>query len=324
MNPNCKLRNILILPAIMGLSACSGISRNPVPLEYVDVAEIPGIPNARVLGGERSDLMQRELVESLCRSLEYDPLFFSNPKETENLLAISGGGAEGAYSVGILNGWTDSGKRPEFNLVTGVSSGALIAPFAFLGPKYDPIIKGMYTSITSQDIFRTKPLLFSILGSDSLADTAPMAQLIAEHIDEAFLSEIAKAYEQGRLLLIGTTNLDRRRFTIWNMTAIAASKAPGALNLFRKIMLASSSIPVAFPPAYINVLADGQQFDEMHVDGSVVSQATALTSWQGDIIGETSHRGGEPSAISIYVVFNGRIAPESEAVEYGLIKIAGR
>ena len=186
-------------------------------------------------------------------------------------LAISGGGDNGAYGAGFLNGWTASGTRPQFKVVTGVSTGALIAPFAFLGPKYDYVLERVYTQTSQKDIF-TKRGLKSLLWGDSMADTAPLANVIAAYVTPEFLSEIAGEYAKGRVLLVGTTNLDSLEPVIWNMTAIAASKDPRSAQLFRSILLASASIPGAFPPVMINVNLDGVAYQEMHVDGGTVAQ----------------------------------------------------
>jgi predicted acylesterase/phospholipase RssA len=161
-------------------------------------------------------------------------------------LAISGGGDNGAYGAGFLNGWTAAGTRPEFKVVTGVSTGALIAPFAFLGPKYDYVIERVYTTTSQQDIFKKRGLIKGVT-SDAMADSRPLADLIASYATRALLDEIAAEYAKGRILLVGTANLDSLEPVVWNMTAIAASKDPNAVELFRRILLASASIPAAFP-----------------------------------------------------------------------------
>jgi hypothetical protein len=238
------------------------------------------------------------------------------------LLALSGGSDNGAFGAGLLNAWTDMGTRPEFTAVTGVSTGALSAPFAFLGSEYDDELLLMYGGFPQKSIFRVRSLL-SILAKGSVADTAPLAALIAQFVDEELLAEVAREHRRGRRLLVQTSHLDTQRAVIWDLGAIAASGAPNALDVFRKALLASASIPVAFPPVLFAVEVDGQIYDEMHVDGGVVSQATALTSWQAEAQNLADQR-GKPPTESIYVVRNGRIAPEPEAVEYGLLKIAGR
>src|SRR4029077_9924709 len=161
--------------------------------------------------------------------------------------------------------------RPEFKLVSGVSTGSLIAPFAFLGSAYDPQLRAVYTAVQPPDIFEKRSLLTAVFH-ESFADTTPLYRLISRYVDEAMMAAIAREYSKGRLLLIGTTNVDVQRPVIWNIGAIAASGKPGAIELFRKILLASAAVPGLFPPVLIDVEAGGQRFQEMHVDGGAVSQ----------------------------------------------------
>ena len=174
---------------------------------------------------------------------------------------------------GFLSGWTATGRRPPvFKLVTGVSTGALMAPFAFLGPEYDGALREFYTTVETRDIFAIGSLLVSLLRGDSLADTGPLASLIARHVDTEFLRKIADAHGRGRRLYIGTVDLDAQQFVVWNMGLIAVSGRPEAPELFRKVMLASASVPIAFPPVFFDVEAGGQRYDEMHVDGAVAAR----------------------------------------------------
>ena len=188
-----------------------------------------------------------------------------------NLLALSGGSDDGAFGAGLLVGWTEAGTRPEFKLVSGVSTGSLIAPFAFLGSAYDPQLRAVYTAVQPADIFEKRSLLTAVFN-ESFADTTPLFRLISRYVDEAMMAAIAREYSKGRLLLIGTTNLDVERPVIWNIGAIAASGRPGAIELVRKILLASAAVPGLFPPVLIDVDAGGQRFQEMHVDGGAVAQ----------------------------------------------------
>jgi hypothetical protein len=194
-----------------------------------------------------------------------------DPLPPADLLAISGGGDAGAFAAGILAGWSAHGDRPEFKVVTGVSAGALIAPFAFLGPQYDDVIPNVATSISPKDIFHA-PNRLKGLASDGMADSGPLQRLVAKYITPEILAAIAREYRKGRVLQIGTTDLDAGRAVTWSMGAIAASGAPGALELFRKIMVASTSIPGAVSPVMIDVGVDGKHFQEMHVDGGVITQ----------------------------------------------------
>ncbi|MBK9340361.1 MAG: patatin-like phospholipase family protein [Rhodoferax sp.] len=190
---------------------------------------------------------------------------------TSSLLALSGGGDNGAFGAGVLNGWTATGTRPEFLLVTGISTGALIAPFAFLGPKYDAVLRDLYTRNQRADILSIRKW-WAILTEDAVADTTPLRMQLQKHIDQAFLDEIALEYDKGRELWISTTNLDAHQRVIWNMTKLAASKHPRSLAFFHDVMLASAAIPGAFPPVMIDVELNGIPYQEMHVDGGTMAQ----------------------------------------------------
>lgn len=312
---------IFILVLLLSWS-CSAPKRMALPEAYLEEAEVVGMPGVRDWAHKRSELFQKVLVEGLRQTLENDPDLFTNKNSTIDVLAVSGGGSNGAFGVGLLSGWAESGTRPTFSLVTGISTGALIAPFAFLGPDYeDPIIR-MYTTVNTKDIIKNKSF-FSILGgSDSMADSSPLANIIAGLIDEEFLAAVAKAYSEGRRLLIGTTNLDARKLVIWNMGKIASIGTPAALKLFRDIMLASSSIPVAFPPVFVEVEAGGNIYDEMHVDGGVVTEVffygfTVDIDEALDTIGVT-----EKPKLRVFIIRNNQIEPRYEPVNRNILSIA--
>ena len=188
-----------------------------------------------------------------------------------NYLAVSGGGDNGAFGAGLMNGWTETGTRPEFKMVTGVSTGALIAPFAFLGSDYDATLREVYTTMTPEKVYRARGFS-AALYDDAMADTTPLSQVIAGYADQKMFDAIAREYQKGRLLMIGTTDLDAQRPVIWNIGALAASGHPGALDLFRKILRASAAIPGAFQPVLIDVEIDGRKYQEMHVDGGAIAQ----------------------------------------------------
>ncbi len=188
-----------------------------------------------------------------------------------DVLAVSGGGEDGAFGAGVLTAWTRTGTRPEFRLLTGVSTGALTAPFAFLGPAYDARLEEVYTRLAPSEVLRKRCLTAAIFN-DAIFDTAPPFATISRILDEAMLADIAREYGRGRRLLVGTTDLDARRPVIWNLGAIAASGSPRALDLTRRLLLASAAIPGAFPPVMIDVEADGRRYQEMHVDGGATAQ----------------------------------------------------
>src|SRR6185436_5390634 len=183
----------------------------------------------------------------------------------------SGGADNGAFGAGLINGWTTTGTRPPFNIVTGVSTGALIAPFAFLGPEHDATLREVYTTMSADRVFLRRRLT-AALFSDAMADASPLAETIARYADQAMFDAIAVEYRKGRLLLIGTTDLDAEQPVIWNIGAIAASGHPGALDLIRKILRASSAVPGIFQPVMIDVEVNGMHYQELHVDGGAIAQ----------------------------------------------------
>ena len=218
-------------------------------------------------------------------------------------------------------GWTEAGDRPRFKLVTGVSTGALIAPFAFLGPTYDPQLREVYTGIRQPDVFERRSYLTMPFG-EAMTGTRPLAGLIARHVDARMLADIAAEYAKGRLLLIGTTNMDAMRPVVWNAGAIAASGHPGALDLFRRVLLASASVPAVVPPVLIEVEADGRRHQEMHADGGSVAH---LFLYPGTLTaGRDLCRGALARQRWVYVIRNARLDPEWSAVRRNVFAIAGR
>jgi predicted patatin/cPLA2 family phospholipase len=240
-----------------------------------------------------------------------------------SVLALSGGGMNGAFTVGVLNGWTASGTRPTFDVVTGISTGALIAPFAFLGPDYDAVPRRYYTEVRSADVYQLRPGLSWLWGGEALASSEPLARLIDQTIDADLLREVAKAHSTGRRLYVGTTNLDARRLVIWDMGAIAARGTPESLELFRKVMLASCSVPGFFPPVYLDVEIDGKRSTEMHVDGGVSTVVFVRASMLG--VDESALRdGARPLAGSdLYVITAGKLYADPQCVAPEFRTIAG-
>ena len=232
------------------------------------------------------------------------------------MLAISGGGDNGAYGAGFLNGWTAAGTRPQFKAVTGVSTGALIAPFAFLGPRYDYVLERVYTKTSQKDIFKKRGMIGGLFG-DAMADTRPLSQTIATYVTPQLLDEIAAEYAKGRLLLVGTANLDTMEPVIWNMTAIAARKDPQAILLFSKILLASASIPGAFPPVMIDVTLGGTHYQEMHVDGGTTAQLFLYPP-------TLSLANGPQRKRVAYIIRNARLDPDWESTNRQTMTIAMR
>ena len=315
---------VLCLAALALLAqGCSGpVRKAAVPMSLTRQAEVPGLPGVRY---HLSDVeaMAQEGVDSVERERAYlASQGHKGPLPPAYFLAVSGGGDAGAFGAGLLNGWTEAGGRPQFKLVTGVSTGALIAPFAFLGPKYDGRLKDFYTNTSPHDIVEPRSLL-AVLTGDAVADNRPLWNRVAKEVDRALLDEIAAEYQKGRLLLIGTSDLDSRQGVIWNMTKIAGSKDPRALDLFRAIMVTSAAIPGAFPPTLIDVEADGKAYQEMHVDGGAVAQVFLYppTIRQASATRRAAPVERERRA---YIIRNARLDPEWAEVERRTLSISGR
>ncbi len=238
----------------------------------------------------------------------------------KTLLALSGGSDKGAFGAGLLNAWSQSGQRPTFDIVTGVSTGALIAPFAFLGRDEDATLTKIYTNINSKDIYGQR-ILSGVFGGSSLLNSKPLEELIARYVTPTFLDRIAIHHRQGHRLLVMTTQLDAERGVIWDMGAIAASASPHRLALFRQVLLASSSIPGAFPPVLIDMTGHGHSFAEMHVDGGTVSGFFTLPR---AMLSPGAAGSTKPSGGAIYIIYNGRLNAQFEVTKPRTLSILSR
>jgi predicted acylesterase/phospholipase RssA len=291
-----------------------------VPEDREAVAVVGGMPGIRYWQSEDLALIEHDALESYQREAERarsDGVRLP----AANYLAISGGGEDGAFGAGLLVGWTAAGTRPDFKVVTGISTGALTAPFAFLGPAYDDELKAVYTTIDTDDILRKRSVLAALL-SDALADNTPLQELVANYVTPEFLAEIAAEHAKGRELLIGTTNIDARRPVIWNIGKIAASGNPQALELVHKILVASAAIPGAFPPMMIDVDVDGTRYQEMHVDGGASAQVFVYPPSLK--VAELSKEAGIARERRLFIIRNSRLDPEWADTERKTLSIAGR
>lgn len=314
---------IVALLSTVLVQGCAGLSRQPaVPLALTREAIVSGMADVRYRLHVDQEAFLKEAVESYWREVAYrESQDLQGVLPPATFLAISGGGDNGAFGAGLLNGWTDSGNRPDFKLVTGVSTGALIAPFAFLGPEYDSKLRNFYTTLSPDDIMEIRTPLAAVT-SDALADNTPLLRLVEKEFDEDLLTAIAREYQKGRLLLIATVDLDSRQSVLWNMTKIATSTSPNALRLFHSIIMASSSIPGAFPPVMIDVEAAGKPYQEMHVDGGTVSQVFVYPPSLH--VKETAEQYHVTRERKVYIIRNARIDPEWAEVERRTMSIAGR
>jgi predicted acylesterase/phospholipase RssA len=319
-----SFRSFLPMILSLALAACApSLARAPLPASALDQASVVGAPKPeggeiRVWGDERPVWLDQFLNASEADLKANFPGVYG---KRHTYLALSGGGKNGAYGAGILAGWTAAGNRPEFTMVTGISTGSLIAPFAFLGPAYDPQLTEMYTKYSTDDLARKRGLIATVTQA-SAADVTPLKQLLVHYVDANLVAAIAAEHRTGRRLFIGTTNLDASRPVMWNIGAIANSGDPGSVELIREILLASASIPGVFPPVLIKVTAGGKTYDELHVDGGTTTQVFVYpmgVKW--DEVLKKLHVPGKPD---LYVIRNASLDPTYDPVEPKLVPIAGR
>ncbi len=248
---------------------------------------------------------------------EHRPL---NPPPKRTVLALSGGGAYGAFSAGVLVGWTASGQRPQFDTVTGISTGAIIAPLAFLGPAYDPQLRDIYTQVKQDELYIVRKSLRTLFA-ESLADNTPLVQKLEATITPALLAAVAAEHAKGRRLYVGTTELDGRRQVVWDLGAIASRGTPADLTLFRSAVLASAAIPGFFPPVRIPVTIDGGVYEERHVDGGVTASLFFRPPWiaperRADTSFSSLH------GTDLYMIVAGKLYSDPEPVKPRALAIA--
>ncbi len=282
-----------------------------------------GIPNERFFPFSGTEPLEAEFSAAVDRLRQAQGLAADAILPEVQLLALSGGGENGAFGAGVLCGWTDYSNRPVFELVTGVSTGALTAPFAYLGSSYDPQLRGVYTELTASRVLERRGFTAAIFD-DAMADNAPLFKTISIYLNDAMLVALGKAYEEGRLLLIGTSDLDAQPPVIWNIGAIAKSGHPRALDTIRRILLAFAAIPGAFPPTLFDVMVDGVAYQEMHVDGGAFAQAFLYPA--GVTRQRRARMAGSQRVIPAraFVIRNGRLDAEWAATERSTMGIASR
>ena len=298
-----------LVAAALGLAGCSALPRNAVPVELMGTATlIPDLPGARAQAGAPDAAIQQDLSRSFEQESATE--FPIGPDGVVHYahLALSGGGANGAFGAGFLVGWSQTGKRPPFKIVTGVSTGALMAPFVFAGPDYDAALTEFYTTTSSRNIFRMLSIVPQLLGGESLADIGPLQLKLERQVDAELLRRIAAAHNSGRRLYIATADLDSQRLWVWNMGLIAASGRPEAARLFRQVMLASASVPIAFPPVFFDVEAGGRRYDEMHVDGGVGARVF-FTAGVFSVAAARAGVGRGTGREELYIIHNGQLLP---------------
>ncbi|MDD5495653.1 MAG: patatin-like phospholipase family protein [Candidatus Omnitrophica bacterium] len=323
-----KRQKILFLfLAVVVLVTASGCAhlRNAVPKDLTDSAEIAGMPDIRSYFDDPNPLVERSLLEAIKEEPKGEYPLNAEGIKIYPMLALSGGAANGAYGVGLLKGWSEEGSRPVFKAVTGVSTGAIIAVLAFRGKDYDNELEKLYTTVSTKDIMKEKGLFSAVFG-DSLASSKPLGRYIASFVDEKLLKRVAEEHRRGRRLFVGTVNLDAQKFVIWDMGALACKGGPAAEELFQKVLLASASIPVTFPPVYFKVEADGKVYDEMHVDGGTMTQVFYLYGFLKNMeaMAKAAHVNPSKFRPDLYVIRNGYVSANWEQVRDNLASISSR
>ena len=270
-------------------------------------AQLPGFPHVRVFADSQGAKLGTGSVK-----LESQKDFA--------FLALSGGGADGAYGAGILNGWSASQQRPEFTVVSGASTGALMAPFAFLGPAYDETIKEIYTAGYAEQFVKSANVT-NVIFNAGLISAGSANSIISQFITRRLLDDIAREHRKGRRLYVVTTNLDAQRPVLWDMGAIAASDRPDAASVFTEILTASASFPGVFSPVLIDVEADGHRFTEMHVDGETTDPIFVAPEKVLKSLAVTSSASAHKS---IYVLINTKLEPTFEVTENTPLQVPSR
>ena len=267
--------------------------RKPFSAQDQAAAGLPAFPDARFFADSAADFR------------------LALPPRTGPWLALSAGGEDGAFGAGVLTGWSGRG-RPEFSLVSGVSTGALIGVYAFLGSGYDAALEAAYTTINATDVFE-------VAGTpESLVDAWPLRRLVDRSITARLLRDVAAAHESGRRLFVVTTNLDAGRPVVWNMGAIARHSSEEALALFRQVLLASSSIPGVFQPMLIDVHAKGRTFHELHVDGGLANSFYVAPE-------SLVQEGAADLPVSeLYILVNGKLTVDFGLTQRKVLPILGR
>lgn len=303
------------------LCGCAGSPRETFEAKQAAMAQPAGFHDIRV-SPEDPGLATR-LEQDLRQGLQ------TNPSAEISILSLSGGGADGAFGIGVLSGWSERGDRPQFSVVTGVSTGALIAPFAYLGPKYDAELKEAYFGEETANLLQSKGL--AAFFSPGAYSSSGLKARVAKYVSVPLVEAIADENNKGRRLQIGTTNLDSQMGVIWDIGAIASQGvAQGeagkrrARDLIREILVASASIPGAFAPTFIpaSFTKEGapHELQEMHVDGSVTMPLfilpESMLTWQVPPDVALNAR--------LYVLINGNVNPRFTFTKYGTLDIISR
>lgn len=312
-----RVAYVSALAVVIGaLSGCMTAPRLPPPPELVTDAVPAGFsPDIRLLTIDRAEFRRRlpNVYGRLAQAADDGSIDY---------LVLSGGGSGGAFGAGALVGLTQDHQRPQFEVVTGVSTGALLAPFAFLGPAWDPQLKSAFGGGRKLDLMHSKvgTVVARLLFPGGGRRRSALQQLVDHYVTDAMLQAVATEWRKGRLLFIATTDLDKRETVLWNMGEIAARGGEPALKLFREVLTASASVPGLFPPVLIRVHEGSREYDEMHVDGSVTTSLFAVPH-VAQLLPE-GQAGKLP--VNLYVIVNGKLAEKPEETPLNTIDVLSR
>lgn len=314
----------VLLMSAMSIQGCATLRpRNALPLDFAGKVTIDGMPDIRTdIDDPNPVVMQKSLIDSFKEEGAANLLGI----KSYPVLAISGGGANGAYGAGLLRGWSDEGSRPLFKIITGVSSGSIMALYTFLGKDYDAQLEDFFTRMSTKDVMRQKNF-FSIIFGDSLFSSSPLAKKISSIVDGKLMAKVAEEHKRGRRLFVGTVNLDAQEFVVWDMGALACKGGSDSLKMFRKILLASCSLPMTFPPVHFKVISEtGELYDEMHVDGGTVRGVFYIDRLTKNMEGAAKVFGIDPSKYRprIYILSNTYMSPVRQQVKDDLVGISVR
>lgn len=301
-----RLIALVLLPATVLLGACQTIPRPAFEADDLAAASPPF--RYDFVSAEARDRFVRETAGAQGAATD----------GTFDILAFSGGGANGAYGAGVMVGWSETGARPQFEVVTGVSTGALIAPFVFAGPRFDPALENAYTSGQTDQLLKSRGMLALVLPG--VFRPEPLTNLVLNNVTPELLAAVAEEHRKGRRLYVSTTSLDTQTQVVWDMGAIAQHDDPASRLLFVNVLIASASIPGAFPPVLLTVEHEGRRIEELHVDGGTV--ASFLVVPQALFLSEPASR--PLGDARIWIVINGKSDPRFEVTRISGVSIAAR
>jgi hypothetical protein len=292
--------------AALVLSACVNLPRQAFTAGEQARATPVGFNSVRWIDGDPA------LAESLRQTLT------PGAGGILNVIALSGGGANGAFGAGLMSEWSKTGGRPEFQLVTGVSVGGLSAPFVFLGRTWDEKLTAAYFDGRLQHLLQSRGPLG--IFTPGLYSKRRLKALVKGYVTDELITQVAAEHAKGRRLLVATTDLDTEDLVIWDMGAIATHGGPAARKLFADVLVASASVPVIFAPSLIAVQSGTSVFNELHVDGQAENAFYGIP--QTLLLGQGTS--AAPYKVKFYVIVNGSLDSTFQITPRSTIPLALR